>query len=77
MGALVPIGKDGWLKNLGITQMIPVRVVLADVRMQTPQILQAEMLEIMAVTVVMTRRIPMRILRKRLMGLKPRVRCSP
>ena len=36
-----------------------------------------EMLEIMAVTVVMTRKIPRRILRKRLMGLKPRVGCRP
>ena len=55
--------------NFEIAQMILVRVVLADVRAQAPQMLQAKMLEVMAVT-VMTRKIPKRILRKR---LKPRV----
>ena len=53
-----------------------VRVVLADVRAQAPQMPQAKMLEVMTVTRTM-RKIPRRILRKRLMGLKPRVGCSP
>ena len=68
MGALVLIRRDEWLKNLGIIQMIPVREALTDMRVQTPQILQAEMLEVIAVTVVMMRK----ILRKRYMGLKPK-----
>ena len=46
-------------------------------RAQAPQMLQAEMLEVMAVTVMMMRRIPRRILRKELTGLKPRVGFSP
>ena len=56
--------------------MILVRVVLAYVRAQAPQMLQTEMLEVMAVTVMMMpRKIPRRTLRKRLMGLRPRVDC--
>ena len=35
-------GIDEWLTNLEIAQMILVRVVLADVRAQAPQMLQAE-----------------------------------
>ena len=50
--------------------MILVRVVLADVGAQL-QMLKAEMLEVMAVT-VMIRIVPRRILRERLNGLKPR-----
>ena len=61
-----------WLMNLKIAQMILVKVVLADVRAQSPQMLQAEMLEVMAETVMMTRK----ILRKKLMELN-RVGCSP
>ena len=60
------IGIDEWLINFKIAQMVRVRVVLADVRAQAPQMLQAEMLEVMAVTVIMMRKIPRRILRKEL-----------
>ena len=67
------IGIDERLINFEIAQMILVRVVLANVRAQAPQMLQAEMLEVMAVTVMMMRKISRRILRKELMGLKPRV----
>ena len=38
--------------------------------------LQAKILEIVVVIVMMTRKIPRRILRKRLMGLRPRLGCS-
>ena len=62
-------GIDEWLMNFEIAHMILVRVVLADVRAQTPQMFQAEMLEVMAVT-VMTRKFLRRILRERLKGLK-------
>ena len=65
------------VKDLGIAQMILVRMALVDVRAQALQMLQAEMLKVMAVTVVMTRKILRRILRKRLTKLKPRVGCSP
>ena len=51
--------------------MILVRVALADVGAYAPQMLKAEMLNVMAVT-VMTRNVPRRILRERLKGLKPR-----
>ena len=51
--------------------MILVRVVLADVGAHAPQMLQAEMLEVMAVTVMM-RKVPRRVLRERLKGLQPR-----
>ena len=71
------IGIDEWLTNFEIAQMIPVREALSDVRVQAFQMLQAEMLEVMVVTVKMIRKIPRRIPRKRLMGLKPRLRCSP
>ena len=63
-------GIDERLTNLEIAQRILVRMVLANVIAQAPQMLQAEILEVMAVTVIM-RKIPMRILRKRLMRLKP------
>ena len=57
------IGIDEWLTNFEIAQMILVRVVLADVRAQAPQMLQAEMLEVMAV-IVMIRMVPRRILKE-------------
>ena len=65
------IGIDEWLTNFEIAQMILVRVVLANVGTQAPQMFQAEMLEVMVMT-VMTRKVPRRILRERLNGLKPR-----
>ena len=64
-------GIDERLRNLEIAHRIIERVVLADVRAQAPQIFQAEMLEVKAVT-VMTMIVPRRILRERLKGLKPR-----
>ena len=54
---------DKWLTNFKIAHMILARVVLANVGVQTPQMLQAKMLEVMAVT-VMTRKVPRRILRE-------------
>ena len=69
-------GIDERLTNLEIGQRILVRVVLADVRAQAPQMLQAEMLEVMVV-IVMTRMVPRRILRERLKGLNPREGYSP
>ena len=69
------LGIDERSTNFELAHMILVRVVLADVRAQAPQVLQAEMLEVMEVTVMM-RKIPRRILRKKLMGLKPRMGCS-
>ena len=65
------IGIDEWLINFEIAQMILMRVVLVDVRAQAPQMLQAEMLEVMAVIIKVIRRILRKILRKRLMRLKP------
>ena len=52
---------------------ILVRVALAAVRVQTPRVLQVEILEIVVVTVAISRR----ILRKTLIGLKPGVGCGP
>ena len=59
-----------------IGQMILVRVVLANVRAHAPQMLQAEMLEVMVV-IVMKRKVLRRILRERLKELKPREGYSP
>ena len=56
-------------------------MVLADVRIQAPQVLQAEILEIVAMIVAIPRKIlrkiPRRIPRKTLMGLRLGVGCSP
>ena len=62
---------DERLMNFEIAQMILVRVVLADLGAQAPQMLQAEMLEVMVVAVMM-RKVSRRILRERLNTLKPR-----
>ena len=56
--------------------MILVRVVLADVRMHAPRVLQAEILEIVAMIVAIPRKILRKVPRKTLMGLRPGVGCS-
>ena len=54
--------------------MILVRVVLANMMVQVPLVLQIEMLETIVVMMVMMRRILMRILKNSQIGLKPKRR---
>ena len=46
------IGREEWLRSLGIVLMILVRVALVDVREQVPLMLQVEMLEKITVMIV-------------------------
>ena len=63
------IGRVEWLKSLGTTPRILMRVALAAMRVQAPRVLQVEILEIVGVTVAILRRIP----RRTPMGRRPRV----
>ena len=62
------------VKEFGNSTMILVRVALVDMRLQVPQMLQIEVLEMIVMMIVMMRRIPRRILKKSQMGLKPNSR---
>ena len=75
MGTLVQIGREEWLRSLGIVLMILVRVVLVNMRVQVPLMLQAKILEMIVVIVVMMVmiwRISRKILKKSQIGLKPK-----